>query len=733
MITAIETKNMKGQTVIQELTGMDILIGRNGAGKTTRVQALGFGMLGYVPGQKKTAADIFKMATGDCMTVGLRTDSFALNRTLTKSIKRDTKTGEQSVTIKESISISPGAGERTDNDKKIRIASELGNFPVMMDFSEFLAMSDSKRRDFVYSLSPIKSNSWNRERIHRYLADQLLTKELQENNPDQFEAMQGLIAKTIAEYPVGFGVSEGLQAMLDWVETEKKFWSSKQKDAQGAVRQISEQKNEIEETERGLIAKKQELEQLQNSLIKIEKDLSSSEEKQKAIDKKAARIAELTAAIAQIDNIPAVDTVEIDQQIATEKIKLKDVPMVDIAIADLKVKINNLRTQRKGLEEKARGVNSTISTIKTTISSLEDALNKVNELAGRCVMHHMVKCPKDFSDPVLIEGVKKNQTAADAKIAELQAEVDELNKQIADIDSQDAGCISQQSNLLKQVQDINTSNTAVNKVISNLTDKRNNLLKAAADRASKHTLYTNELVKLQNEPADEEIDIEPLKTQAADIRSKIADLQTVIDQKEKAKQALLIVQQSMIENRKAEYNAICLKLISDSLGAKGVQGELVKEILEPIRQDIGANLKLMGFEFEPYFQTESDTGKEIFQFGWINEKGHEVNFDALSTGQQTVFLAAMMVTIIDRAQPKLRVLVMDNLNHLDSINFQMLVNGLAQVKSKLDNIILAGAVEYEFAADGWHVWNLSPSIDEEPKSFLKDLKAFADSEVKESA
>lgn len=706
-LIAIEFKNMKGQTAVQELSGMDILTGRNGAGKTTRVQALGFGMLGYIPGQKKTVADIFKMATGESMTVGLRTEDFALNRTLTRTTKPNMKTGEVSVSIKENIALSPGAGEKNDTDKKIRITNELGNFPVMMDFSEFLGMSDDKRRAFIYSLSPVTSNTWDREKIHRYLVDELLTQELQTNNTEQFEAMQELISKTIAEYPVGFGVSEGLQAMLDWVEREKKFWAGKQKDSQGAVRQISEQKNEIEETERGLAAKKQEFEALQADLIQLEKQLTSSEEKQKAADKRTSRITELTAAIAEIESMPAVTTVDIDRQISEQQAKLQEVPQTDVKNAALKTQLANIRSKRQDIEDKARGVKSTISTIQSTINALEDALKKVDQLQNRCVMHHMIKCPKDFKDPALVAGVKENRKAASAKISELQTQVDAFNRQITEFNKQEADVQNQQASLLKMAQDINSANTAVNKAIAALSEQRNNQLKRMADRESKLSLYKSELAKLQAEPAEVLGDIEPLKTKVTDIRTKIADLKTVIDQKDKAKQALLIVQQSMINNQKAGHNASCLKLIADKLGPKGVQGELVKEILEPIRSDVGGNLKLMGFDFEPYFQTESDTGKEIFQFGWVNEKGHAVNFDALSTGQQTVFLAAMLVTIIDRAQPKLRVLVMDNINHLDRINFKMLVDGLALVKHKLDNIILAGAIEFDFKAAGWTVWNLS--------------------------
>ncbi|MDF2499379.1 MAG: hypothetical protein K0Q77_93 [Anaerosporomusa subterranea] len=705
-LTAIEFKNMKGQTAVQELTGMDIFTGRNGAGKTTRIQALGYAMLGYVPGQKKTATDTFKMSTGDNMSVGLRTESFSHVRALTRSEKRNAKNGETTVTIKESISVSPSAGERTDTDKSIRIGTEIGNFPVMMDFSEFLSMSDAKRRDFIYSLSPIKSDSWNRDRIQDYLTKKLLTDELQVNNPEQFSVMQELIIKVIAEYPIGFGVSEGLQSMLGWLETEKKFWSSKQKDAQGAVRQISELKNDLEETERGIVAKKQELELLQNSLIDIEKQLTAGEEKQKAADKKSARLALLNSEIVNLEELPTHDLAALDTKISEHQGQLVDPPNNDNELATIKTKISDIRVCRKELEDKARGVKSTISTIKTTVATLEEALKKVGELSGRCIAHHMVKCPKDFNDPALVEGVNKNKVAADAKIAELQTEVNGIEGQIKALDDQELDQQNRQALLAKEAQEINQRNASINKSITELTNERNGYVQKNADRDSKLKVYREELVQLQTEPEEIVPDIGPLKERAENCRTAITNLKAVVDQKEKARQALIIVQQSMIDNRKAEYNATCSKLIADTLGAKGVQGELVKEILQPIKVDIGVNLALMGFEYEPFFQTESDTGKEIFQFGWINEKGHYVNFDALSTGQQTVFLAAMMVTIIDRAKPKLRLLVMDNLNHLDKKNFQLLLNGLAEVKDKLDNIILAGAIEFEFSADNWTVWNL---------------------------
>ena len=709
MITKISIQNMKGQTTEQPLSGMDIFTGRNGAGKTTRVQALSYAMLGYVPGQKKTAADIFKMATGNSMNVGLDTESFQFSRNLKRTEGRNNKTGEVTASIKESISLSPGAGERTDSDKKQRIVNEMGNFSVMLDFGEFLAMSDTKRRDFIYSLSTIDGSSWDRTRLHKYLVADLLTNELQTNNPEQYKSMQEQIARAIKEYPVGFGISDGLQAMLDWSESEKKYWAAKQKDAQGAVRNISDQKNELEETERGIHERKKELIALENTLIFFEKQITEVTEKQKSIDKKKVRMTELAAGIAEIEKTPEIDTAEIDKQIETLKSKIRQVP--DIS-ADLKNLFESGKEVKKKIsisQEQKNTLSGANATIQSTIQSLNEALKRVGEMEGRCIASPMIKCPKDFSDPKLVEGVEANRTAAAKKIAELKDQVARIDERIRELNNQEESISKQRADLEKSVSDANTENARINQEMAKLTAQKEALMKGILNRKNKLKLYKDELSKLTEEPTAQIEDIQDVRGKASDTRAKVTELKATIEQKEKARQALIIVQQSMLDNRQADYNAVALKLIHEKLGPKGAQGELVKEIISPICEDIEGNLRLMGFHQVPFFETESETGKEIFQFGWTNERSHRVNFDALSAGQQTVFLAAMMVTIIDRKQPKTRLLVMDNINHLDAQNFQLLIDGLSKIKDKLDNIILAGAIEFEFQADEWKVWNLSKS------------------------
>ena len=702
MITGIEFKNFKGQTEVQPLTGMDIFTGRNGVGKTTRNQALGLALLGYVPKNGKTTSETFKLATGDEMSVGLRTDNFRFTRSFIKEEKTVRKTGEVSIKIKENITVSPGKGEANDTARNARIVEEVGNFPVLLDFNEFLALSDAKRRDFIYSLSPINSSFWNKEQIEKYLDRSLLTLNLKMNNYDQFTAMNELISEAMAEYPEGFGVQEGLQSMLDWVNREKLIWTQKQKDSQGAVRQLGDMKNELQETDRNIVTMEEEQSKLQEQLVSTEKLITADAEKKKAIDKRTKRLADLA------ELIKAISVREHDITDYAVLIEALRKSLVDSKEVDLKPFTDNqteIRKKVKATEAAKRIMLDEMSGIKSTVKTLEESLINTSGMTGQCLIHAMISCPKDFTG---FDGYVDTKKAEAAEImAKLKIEIGKLSKKIAELETEEANVVTNMNTILNASNTVNKTNTEVNTKIGALMNQKTVAEVAEKDAVNKLKMYQDESTRLLNEPIEAVTGVDLLEKTAVGVRDRITELTATIKVKGKAKQSLLLLQQSILDNKKSEYKSSCLKSISEQLGAKGIQGELVKELLEPITQVLGSYLKIMGFDNDPFFQTESDTGKEIFQFGWINEKGHHVNFDALSTGQQTIFLAALMLVIIDRAQPKLRILVIDDMNHLDKINFQLAVDGLAKVKDKLDNIILAGAIAFDFVADGWNVCDLS--------------------------
>lgn len=254
MIKTIRTKNIKGNTFDQELTGKDIFVGPNGSGKSTRLQAVQLAMLGYIPG-KKTNAETFKLSSGDEMTAGLQMDSFSFDRSVIRAEKLK-GTGSKEVKYSESITVSPNKGEKNSTQMNARISAEIGNFPMVFDFQQFLDMSDAKRREFIYSLSPISSEEWDKKKVSAHLIQKLLTQGFQEANPDLYEASKELINDCLDEWPSDYDLSSGLQAMTSWVESQQKHWNKKQNDATGAVRELADMKNKLEETDRDITTKK---------------------------------------------------------------------------------------------------------------------------------------------------------------------------------------------------------------------------------------------------------------------------------------------------------------------------------------------------------------------------------------------------------------------------------------------------------------------------------------------
>lgn len=219
-------------------------------------------------------------------------------------------------------------------------------------------------------------------------------------------------------------------------------------------------------------------------------------------------------------------------------------------------------------------------------------------------------------------------------------------------------------------------------------------------------MYREELGRLQNQPVEATAPIDILERRRDGLKEQIGTLKATLEEQERARITLGNLKASMIDCKTAAYYAQCSKDLVEALGANGLQGELVKEILEPIRADVQANLRLIGVDREPFFATESDTGKEVFQFGWRSSFGDERNFDALSTGEQLLLLIAMLVTFLDWANPPLKVLAIDNIENLDKGNSRRVLDGLAGLNGKLDNVLLAGVSEVPADVAGWNVINL---------------------------
>lgn len=131
-----------------DLSDMTYFYGKNGAGKSTIMQAIQLGILGYIPGTDKTNTAIFKHSNGPMMSVCLLFDD---GTEILRQWFRDGKSVKNTITTKpEGFDVESLLGNRT--------------LPIC-NFNEFIGMTANKLKDWFVEFLPKSSKSidWGAE------------------------------------------------------------------------------------------------------------------------------------------------------------------------------------------------------------------------------------------------------------------------------------------------------------------------------------------------------------------------------------------------------------------------------------------------------------------------------------------------------------------------------------------------------------------------------------------
>lgn len=439
-------------------------------------------------------------------------------------------------------------------------------------------------------------------------------------------------------------------------------------------------------------------------------------ERKRAIDQRLVRISELGTMIETLSKCQDEPAVNYDLMISDLQGKIKEFDF-KAEFAKFDQELQSLNNQLKVAREQDRTAYDTLAKTKaekvvlsSTLKQIDDQ-SKKNGTAKVCVIHPKIGCDKDFGKAASV--FSQQLVVLEQKEVDQQAVLKEVRTRIEILEISKSNIDAQRTETHKKQTTLNQVNEETRKAIADLGKKKADEVNATARISDQLKMYQEELTRLKNLPPEVIAPLDILEKQSEGRRAQIKELKLKLEAQEKAKTTLSSLKSTMIDSKTATYNAQCIKDLAESLGAKGLQGELVKGILEPIRSDIQMNLELMGIDSEFYFSTESDTGKEVFQFGWKNGFGDERNFDALSTGQQLLLLIAMLVTFLERSNPPLKVLAIDNIENLDRMNFRKALAGMDKLSSKIDNIILSGVVDlYETKwIDREKVRTLLPEID----------------------
>lgn len=696
MLRELTMQNIKGQTGTQQLTGRDIIIGRNGAGKTTRMQTLGLATLGYVPGKDKTVADTFELASADTMVVGLKADDFELHREFQKTTKMD-KDGNPDTKISQTITISPSKGEKTNAQREQRVREELGDFPVMLDFQAFLAMTDNKKRDFIYSLSESEVK-WDREKVRFALEHSLLREELSE---EMVEIMVEDLQDALRQYKHTSTVQDGLLAMKDYAKDQLSYWKKEKIKADGAAKKLTELKNQSEATDRDLAANLERLAELQEERDKIIEFVAEQKAKNAA---RAKKLSELQIIRVQIDSIDGQDNKDRVKELQDRIANLKQ--SINRNDRDFSDALESIQRAKRAAEievekllESIKADQTTIAVAQQKIDSYSEVIEKLNANKGFCAVCPGVACNQDFTDYIfeLQDAIDEAYCELDTSTACMLAAQKQVGGYKERIEAAQAQIDSITEKSCSRAEELSKKTAELQKALDSLEALQNTTPRLAALRVQEKAIIDYLEANPEEYPGPDEME-------RAGIENSIRILTEDIDEQKKVRNELLNIKTNIVDSKVAAYHVECWKQIADEIGQGGIQGEIVKDILNPLKEDIDRKLHAIGLDVEFFFLTENEKGREIFNFGWADDKSTRP-FESLSQGEQLLLLVAMMTTIIEKNNPPIKVLALDNVNHLDKNNVNRVIKGLNVAGAAMDNIILAGVVEPE-ETEGWTVWNL---------------------------
>ncbi|MEX2462036.1 MAG: ATP-binding protein [Paenibacillaceae bacterium] len=729
MIKMVSWKNFKGTTSEQVLTGKDIFIGPNGSGKSTVLEAVGISMYGSMPGKGSQLSEAFKFGKGSEMVTGLDLDNFSFNRGINR-ISKLNEEGENESTYAANITLSPSNGESGLKQMQARVTSEVGNFPLIFDFDGFMKKTDADRRKDIFDLSPIVAEEWNKEAIKLKLESKLLLDNIKEVSPELYSETQTMISECLAVYRDSFKLSDGLKAMIDWAKLNQATWNKDKKDATGAVREIGKIKNDLEETDRDIVKTKGDLAKTRENHTDVHGQITAGIEIQKQWDKKQLRIAELKTEIESLVALLAIpNEIDFENQIEEINLKMKTTNISEQA-STIQSGINAFRIQKDAKVFELDRLKLESDKLEQELQLYETTTKRIlDKGATICVINDKIDCNKDFSP--FIGYVNNNSPKIQLELNKIQENKSTIDAEIQSINAQTDLLESNKRELYASADVESKRNETLRKEIEQIRSNQRNAEQIKQNNITKKTALEDELNRLTGEKMPIFASLEILEPQLIDLANLITTLQKTVDDKEIAKTTLSNQKTASINATIAKNKHTALKNISAALGAKGIQGELVKTILSPIEGIVNSNLRAMGKIYPMYFSTESENGKEEFEFGWIKD-GSKTNYDVLSKSEQVVFMSALYKAMLDRKNPPLKIFAADNIENLWIDTFKDFIEGLNAIQDSFDNIILCGAVQNivsrslfpdnlpdvilnkfifieDLEAAGWKVWDLTPA------------------------
>jgi len=691
MIGSLILKNFKGTTGAVALEQLNLFLGRSGKGKSTILEALTLGYLGYHPAVGKTNADALTFASGDTMSIGLCRESGLLTRVFTRTARSCSSWVE-------------AQGRKLSAEE---IEQELGSFPEMLDLGRFLALSDDKKTAFFFGLSRFSAEP---ELMRRRVVDAILSAyssavpvvldlrfggrgipELSDPEFDELETiilsklddvLKAALPELIASLPVESDGQKTLESMIGKIGETKKRLAKTRLDMLAANRQLTDQQAGMRKVAGSSEEIAAQLTRLQGERIAIDKERYAGQEVQKVYARNLEAIAHQKELLAKKE-----------QALASREQLIAAVPEPAKLRAEVEEQarlVIRYRSEVADAEARIAALDSEIQTHALEKAQIDGARTLAAQMEAQ-VAGVSVNCPKCGASFDAKEGVAQPPHLDTARMTVLETQIEALTtknerfvaEKLALRAKLDAAA-TQESSLRGALETNGKARVEAETLRLEIDDLKLQLTKQeAAQEAGKATGDEAEFTE-----------------RMAAIDAQIKEVQAKHKELELVRQLEISVQKSVFNLKKTEALLEACKVADKAV--REVRNSLTAQLTGPLEE--GANGLLREISPDLALRFEIEDGE--FRILCRNLQGIEVSFATLSGGERVVYSLALLAAFITVVNPSLPLLLAE----LGEVSGDIVPPLLAAIRKRVEGtniqVVLASCHRDFTPPTDWNVHDL---------------------------
>ena len=653
-LLSVQLKAFRAGNALYNLEGKDIFIGPNGIGKSRIQQAIQLGVTGSVSDPRtETNYEIVELFTkvfgADEMGVVLTFSALVIERTFTISEKQ----GKVSVSQKILINGLPKSIQEGEKE----IVEALGSLPLMFDVHKFIRLSDNSRAEMMLQFSSGEAG---------YTGQAILT-ELFPFATDELAEYHKMLSAHLSG-----DIKKGIENSIAYLKAQESALKKETKNNQSAaignataattdgtrpLREISEINEDVTKAQADQVSLSVEI-----SKAKGEKDrFQENEAQKKALESK-------------MDALRS----EASQQLIDNK-------TAAIGLLRLSLKTGIEKIQNEADEKRAEQKKVT-ATHQDALRSEALAKDRFEQLETEIENFTNDKCPTCGQDAKsVVDNLKDRHADAQGEYQRKHDDAEILKGRLDDIELGISALDGEVHAALMENKRIESEIHALELELSGLQSKNARL----AEMKTEYDALASKTFDISLNTAEAELQLQALS-------QRMRTLQAEKDEKLSFDTRIIAAKEAAAKAHRAKESA---EWVKQSLAIlTDIRWKIVRSSIEPIRKEASRLFALTldadsKAEFD--FQFRDLRGNEVFKFGW-KTKGvlgdMFIDFDSLSTSQQVFTIAALLIPMIQRANPKFRFLMMDNVEVIDDsrrFTFSKMLEA-----AEMDNIVLASSAEW---------------------------------------